>query len=163
MSIRGEYTSSELLAFTNSYTPFRNRSRNLSSPFTRHQAKLAPTLETKTAPGDPVTSSLALVYCAPRSTFGNPPQCSLCSELHAACPSIPKADRDRLIQIREMNFQARHAESQQRPSRSPASQSPVTGTATTRVVFTEDSFPSAATIDGCAPVASASKKEPGDV
>lgn len=103
-NICGEDASSQFLALTNSYTPPGNRSFNPSSPFSRHQATLPPTPETRIASRDPLTPSRASVYYTPPPSHGRPLHCRLCPGPHVVCTLVAEADRDRLTQVREKNF-----------------------------------------------------------
>lgn len=115
------------------------------------------------ATGGTLTPSPTSVYYTPAPTPGEPPQCRLWLGPNTMSSPVSEADRDRLIQVRENNLQARQAERQHRSLRSHARQSHAMGVATARVFNTKEQPSPADSIAGRVSAASELEKKPGDV
>lgn len=131
-------------------------------PLNIRQTTLSPTAETKTALSDSAISSSVSVYYSPPPIPGRTPQCQFCLKPHSSCPLALEADRDRLLQVWEKNFQARQAERDHWSPRGPSRQSSLTGVATARVFNTEGEPSSTDTAVSRVQTGSESGKEPGD-
>lgn len=137
--------------------------RTRFAPFSSQKVVLSLTTNTKAAPSDVSTPSLASVYYTPSPAPKRTSQCWLCLGIHTVCRLVPKADRDCLIQVRKRRFLSRQAKRQRQSPRSRSSQSPATDISTAAVFNTEEQLPSTNATVGPIPGASKPKKTRGRV
>lgn len=117
----------------------------------------------KTAASDPSNPSTAMFYHTSPLAPEKLPQCRLCLKSHAVGQPVSEAERDRPIQIRKRECQARQAESQYSLPRSEGSRSLAAGTAKACVLKEVEESSSDDTTVGRCQAASESIRVPRDI